>query len=144
MFLHVFCNWISFCNWIFWSLGFFFFFGKFWELFTYFRYYPFVNYVALNISSRPKLFIESFGEQNFLILSKSKSTFLKINYSLMLSVRLFCLDLNAKDFFCTFHKKFRVLITFTFYTFTVYICEYDSFWAVFFHKGWNFLYYYIF
>lgn len=55
--------------------GFFFFFGKFWELFTYFRYYPFVNYVALNISSRPKLFIESFGEQNFLILSKSKSTF---------------------------------------------------------------------
>ena len=57
-----------------------------------------------------------------------------MNYSLMLSVRPFCLDLNVKDFFCTFHKKCRVLITFPFYTFTVYTCEYDCFWAVFFTR----------
>ena len=39
----------------------------------------------------------------------------------------------VKDFFCTFHKNFRVLIfTFIFYTFIVYTCDYDFFWAVLF------------
>lgn len=88
-----------------------------------------------------RLFTESFGEQKFLILIKSKpSTFSFFFFNEL------CFSVKSKNFlprpkfqrffFYAFYKKLIVLkFTFTFYSFTVCTCEHDSFWANFYIRS---------